>query len=419
MGTSKRRPEADAGQSAPKGRYLSALLSQTLVAFTVEFDNEFEHRMRRCGYAGANLSLVVWSNLMRFLTSGDLSVSELAARALATEDEVKGALGCLERWRFLDLRPARGDDRPIAKRAHRSGRMVRDGWGSGRGIRSQWLVRLTEKAGKAVEIWPPLFGEIEQRWETRFGKRQLESLRQALGAVLSQVDLDLPQGLPVRWNAENNDYAHPKRSRPRTGGDPLPVLLSQLLLAFTIEFERESRVPLWLCANTLRVLGETPVPLSEIPRLTGASPETSDIGWPAKPFVTVEPDPAARRGKVARLTPLGLKVQRNYHKRVREIEDRWEARFGEENIRGIRGCLESLFAACSVEGRPLLGEGMVPAEGTVRAGEEAPALGRREVGPAARQRTRDLVAQTERFVRDPANALPHYPLWDINRGFGP
>lgn len=416
MGTKKRTPEADTSPSAPKGRYLSALLSQTLVAFTVEFDNEFEHRMRQAGHAGAKLSLMVWSNLMRFLTSGDVSVRELAVRALAAEDELKSGLGCLERWRFLNLRPAPGDDRPIPKREHRSGHMLRDGWGSGRGIRSEWVLRLTEKGGKAVEIWPPLFSEIEQRWEARFGKHQVESLRQALESVLQQVDVDLPQALPVGWNA---DHSPPKRSTPRSGGDLLPALLSQLLLLFTIEFERESRVPLGLCANTLRVLGQIPVPLSEIPRLTGASPETSDIGWQAKPFVAVEPDPKAKRGKVARLTPLGLRVQRKYHKLVREIEDRWRCRFGEQNIRSIRECLESLFAARSVEGRSVLGEGMVPAEGTVRAGELAPALGRREAASAARQRMRDLVAQTEMFVRDPANALPHYPLWDINRGFGP
>jgi hypothetical protein len=27
--------------------------------------------------------------------------------------------------------------------------------------------------------------------------------------------------------------------------------------------------------------------------------------------------------------------------------------------------------------------------------------------------------QTETFVCDPAGTLPHYPLWDMNRGFGP
>jgi hypothetical protein len=32
---------------------------------------------------------------------------------------------------------------------------------------------------------------------------------------------------------------------------------------------------------------------------------------------------------------------------------------------------------------------------------------------------RDRVAQTALFLRDPVGALPHYPLWDMNRGFGP
>jgi len=191
-----------------------------------------------------------------------------------------------------------------------------------------------------------------------------------------------------------------------------------LLLAFTLEFEQESRVPLWLCANTLRVLGEGPVPLRDLPRLTGASPETSDIGWPAKPFVAIEPDPAAKRGKVVRLTPLGLRVQRNYHRVVREIEERWQTQFGQEKIHRLRDCLGALFVARNGN-RLLMSEGLVPAEGTVRSGAQAPALGRRDVGAAARQRMRDLVAQTEMFVRDPVNALPHYPLWDMNRGFGP
>jgi hypothetical protein len=66
------------------------------------------------------------------------------------------------------------------------------------------------------------------------------------------------------------------------------------------------------------------------------------------------------------------------------------------------------------EGQLLLAEGLIPAEG---AGSQAAA--RRDAGLAARQRMRDLVAQTENFIRDPVNALPHYPLWDMNRGFGP
>ena len=42
-------------------RPLSALLSQVLIAFTLELDDEFEKQMRESGYTGASLSVVIWS----------------------------------------------------------------------------------------------------------------------------------------------------------------------------------------------------------------------------------------------------------------------------------------------------------------------------------------------------------------------
>jgi hypothetical protein len=143
----------------------------------------------------------------------------------------------------------------------------------------------------------------------------------------------------------------------------------------------------------------------------------SDIGWPLKPYVIVSPDPS-RRGKVARLSPLGLKAQQTYWRRTGEIEKRWEEKFGRDEVRSVRDSLLELF---NKENGNLarLSQGMVPPDGITRAGHQTPALGRRDVAAAARQRTRDLVAQTEAFVADPVNALPHYPLWDMNRGFGP
>jgi hypothetical protein len=100
-----------------------------------------------------------------------------------------------------------------------------------------------------------------------------------------------------------------------------------------------------------------------------------------------------------------------------EMEKRWEGQFGKERIGRLRASLQGLFARRGADSL-LLSEGLIPPQGTVRAGAQAPSLGRREVGTAARQRMRDLVAQTEWFVRDPGT-LPHYPLWDMNRGFGP
>lgn len=348
-------------------RSLSALLSQVLVAYTVEFDNEFELLMSQAGYRGARLSLFIWRNLMRFIGSDGTSVRDLATQSLTPADQVKFELGCLERWGFIFLQPGK-----------------RAGWGSGRGIRVDWIVNLALKGKTSVSIWPPLFSEIEHRWERRFGSDQISRLRKSL-------------------------CIDPTHSDSAT----LAELLSQLLEKFQLEFDRESPLPLVYCANTIRVLGDEPIRLAEIPRLTGSSPETSDIGWQLKPYVVVTADPAARRGKVVRLSPRGMKAQETYHRLIGEIEKRWEERFGKAAIHALRESLEGLLASASFS------KGLVAPKGTVRAGDQAPALGRRDVGPAARQRMRDLVAQTEAFVSDPARSLPHYPAWDMNRGFGP
>ena len=208
------------------------------------------------------------------------------------------------------------------------------------------------------------------------------------------------------------------RSTPDAVPLPLPALLSQLLLAFTMEFQRESRVPLWLCANTLRVLSDQSIPESEIPHLTGCSPETSGVGWQIKPFIVVESAPPPRRGKLVRLSPVGLLARENYYNVTSAVEKRWETHFGKQKIRRLRESLSDLFVPRGGE-RLLIAEGFISPEGTVRSGTQAPALGRHDVGAAAKQRMRDRVAQTALFIRDPVGALPHYPLWDMNRGFGP
>lgn len=379
--------ESESVMPEPPVRSISALLSQVLVAFTVEFDNEFERQMNEAGYPGARLSLVIWGSLMRFIPPGGISAHDLAAHADSAENRTKHELGCLERWGFVRLQP---DPSTLPLEAAR-----REGWGSGRGIREWWLVQLTSKGRTATQIWPPLFGVIEQRWEKRFGKSEINRLRKAL-----QLDIELP------------------RATSKGGSLPLPALLAQLLTTFRLEFDRESTTPLALCANTLRVLSEKPMRLADIPRLTGTSPETSDIGWQMKPYVIVEPDPGASRGQVVRLSPKGAKAQQTYYRLIGEIERRWEAKFGHDEVAQLRESLERTFDL-GKENRPRISEGLLPPKGTVRAGDQAPALGRRDVGAAARQRMRDLVAQTQAFIDNPAATLPHYPVWDMNRGFGP
>ncbi|MGA2963627.1 MAG: MarR family winged helix-turn-helix transcriptional regulator [Candidatus Korobacteraceae bacterium] len=370
---------------------LSALLSQTLVAYTVELDCEFERRMLETLSRGARLSLVTWLNLLQFLGDGPVSVRMLASRALAAEEQIKNELGCLERWGFILLQPGK-----------------RPGFGSGRGIRADWPVRLTASGEMAIRIWPELIPEIDARWSKRFGD-DATWMRRSLETLEHQIDFELPQGLP---GAILKLPEFTRRRSASEDGLPLPVLLSRVLLAFALDFERDSGTPISLCANAIRILSDKPIPEAEISKRTGCSNETSGIGWQLKPYIIVERDAARGRGKFVRLSEAGMKAQHRYHRLAREIEERWLECFSGAT-KEVRESLTTLLK------RNQLSEGLKPPPGTTRAGAHTPALGRRDIGPAARQRKRDLVVQTEAFVRDPAGALPHYPLWDINRGFGP
>jgi DNA-binding MarR family transcriptional regulator len=370
---------------------LSALLSQILVAYTVEIDCEFERRMLQMQSRSARLSLVIWLNLLRFLADGSVMVRALASRSLTAESGVTAVLGCLERWGVVELQPGK-----------------RAGFGSGRGIRADWPVRLTASGETAVKIWRGLLAEIDARWSKRFGD-DATRLRRSLEAIEHQIDLELPQGLPTAL-LKLPEFG-PRHSVAEEGL-PLPVLLSRVLLAFAIDFERESRTPISLCANAIRALSDEPLPETEISKRTGCSKETAGIGWQHKPYIIVENDPARGRGKLVRLPEAGIKAQQKYYSCTRAIEEKWKNRF-HPATKEIRELLAALLK------RGDLSEGLKPTPGTTRAGSQSPALGRVDIGPAARQRRRDLVIQTEAFLRDPVGTLPHYPLWDMNRGFGP
>ena len=92
----------DGMMSAPH-KPLSALLSQILVAYSVEADCEFEHRMLQTQSRCARLSLAIWLNLLRHLANGPVSVRTLISRALTAGAGVAAELGCLERWGVVAL----------------------------------------------------------------------------------------------------------------------------------------------------------------------------------------------------------------------------------------------------------------------------------------------------------------------------
>ncbi len=85
---------------------ISTLVSQALVAFTIEFDNETEKRMRhRTTNHGATpgsphapwlVSLAMWSNCMQFVGDEGIRVGELEALA-RTATNLHG----MARWGYI------------------------------------------------------------------------------------------------------------------------------------------------------------------------------------------------------------------------------------------------------------------------------------------------------------------------------
>src|SRR5579872_3231031 len=158
---------------------LPVLLSQALVAFTIELDNEFEHRMphRTTGHGSTGgpwlASMAMWWTCMRFAGEPGLTVSGLEKLA-RTPTNLNG----MERWGYIQVAPDPSDRRPKPPK-------------------SEWLVRPTPKGRLAQEVWAPLFAEIEDRWESRFGAEELRRVRESLVALIRQIGIELPDCLPI------------------------------------------------------------------------------------------------------------------------------------------------------------------------------------------------------------------------------
>jgi hypothetical protein len=289
----------------------------------------------------------------------------------------------MERWRYVFVASARARQPPKAKR---------DGWGSARGLRSDWVVRQTPAGRTAAEIWPELFGEIEARWEERFGADAVGELREALRAIVARIEVELPEFLPIVGSSNGMAADLPLRERRGTAADSLHLaaLLSQALLAYTLDFERHSELSLPLSANFVRVLGEKDVFVSELPSAAGVSKEGTAMALTVLAKTgQVALEGATAATKVARLTLAGRRLQKadgRLHANVAE-------RFGAENLRRLRFSLERVLE--HVE----LARGLEPHPDGWRASKQY------------RERTKTM-------IENPRAALPHYPMV-LHRGGWP
>jgi DNA-binding MarR family transcriptional regulator len=172
-----------------------------------------------------------------------------------------------------------------------------------------------------------------------------------LQALVDNFDGDLPDYLPILGY---DLLSHgPDRERRRLAGAgfapssecTLPILLSKVLLAFAIEFERDSGVSLAMSSNTLRLIGQEGARVRDLPRLSGVSKEAIAMSLgrlEERGLAFVQPESAGSRVKILRLTPKGRIAQDAYHRLILDVEQRSQARFGKDVVRNLRESLERL-----------------------------------------------------------------------------
>lgn len=322
---------------------LSALMSQALVAFTIEFDNEAEQGIQHwtTRYGGSSemrgtwlASMAMWLNCMRYVGPKDLTVQELARRA-RTETN----LGGMVRWGYISVAPDPND--PRAKPPERD-----------------WLVRAKPGGLSAQSIWEPLMGEIETRWRERYGAVQIGALQEALVALVSRLDPTLPDCIPVLGYGLGLQMLQVRPAGPPAAELGPAMLLARAETAFGLEYEAGADVSITIGANVLRLCADA-VRIADLPRLSGVSKEAIAMatGWLVRHGFAEEGKDAQGK-RVLILNAKGHQAREAYGVRTAEIEQRWLSAYGTEAVAGVRKGLERLIREDGPGSR--LFEGLTP-----------------------------------------------------------
>jgi hypothetical protein len=292
----------------------------------------------------------------------------------------------LERWRYLavDHDPGKG---VVARRT---------GFGSARGVSPSTVLRTTAAGSVASEQWAQSADAVEQRWDRRFGSREVDDLRGSLVAIHDQLGVAMPRYLPVL--SARGLFAAPVVALGERDGRSerdLPTLLSRALLAYTLDYEDGAPVSLPIAANVLRVLDREPTPIASVPLASGVSKEAVSMAltWLEREgYAAVTPEPSGR-GKVVVATAAGSVAQTFHARRVAAVDTAWNERFGRDTVATLRARLAAILD------NPALASGLV-----------TPAGGWRAEGSHR--------ARAAGFADHPATALPQSPIV-LHRGGWP
>ena len=310
---------------------LPVLLSHAFAAFEKDF------REAAAKVPGAP-SLGIWANVLRAIPDAGLDRRELAPRTVLSLRGVRAVLRDLERLGWLTSE----------KR--------------GRGLH---LLRLTAAGRQARDAAPRLIAQLERRWRHRFGADLGKRLHQALANIVRQLDVCWPWCLtgygpgdvsvtggshvpasvgPPRTPAHGADWPVVLRSAAaKTARAPLPALLSEVLAAFTADYESDAfgyGAGLGATSNMLYFVRSAGMPLAEAAK-RGEVRGNGKAGMERHLVVVVEPGKPKDENRRVYLTPKGQRARDSHAYLVVAVEQAWQRRYGKA-VLALRGALEEL-----------------------------------------------------------------------------
>lgn len=115
----------------------------------------------------------MWMNVLRFVGEAGVEKSALPALSGISKPAIASMVACLERHGWIAVEPAAP--------SKRSG-----------------ILRLTPRARRLSGLWQSAFDELESRWRERFGASTVDTLRETLETLTSQLGTELPY-YPMAW----------------------------------------------------------------------------------------------------------------------------------------------------------------------------------------------------------------------------
>jgi hypothetical protein len=259
-------------------------------------------------------SLDGWANLLRVLDAGGVRRRELPTLLRLSKRAVSSRVSAAARRGWIDEPASDG---------------------------ANALIRLTGRGADVVAQWKPVARAGEARWREQVGSDRATAVLTALGTVVATFPLEHPH-YPASYGTVDASITGgpgedwkpvPRQGNNTVAGLSMCALISQALVAFSIDYERLSPVPLSVTASILRRVPRAGAPLRDI----GASAHLSTMSRHGFVYVDGDGDRAT-----VYLTAKGHAVSSAFEGRVEAVEHAWRQRFGAEAVSNLRQALEDL-----------------------------------------------------------------------------